>query len=42
MDRDGDGVVSLQEFITACLGKREISRLLALKIIDIFCEEDTE
>ena len=40
MDKNKDGAVTEEEFIKACLGQEVISRLLALKIIDIFCEED--
>ena len=40
MDKDADGKVSQEEFVSACLGQEEISRLLALKIIDIFAEEN--
>lgn len=42
MDKNEDGKVTEEEFISACLGQEEISRLLALKIIDIFCEEETK
>ena len=40
MDKNQDGKITQEEFIKACLGQEEISRILALKIIDIFCEED--
>ena len=40
MDKNHDGKITQEEFIKACLGQEEISRILALKIIDIFCEED--
>ena len=40
MDKNEDGMITQEEFIKACLGQKEISRILALKIIDIFCEED--
>lgn len=40
MDKDADGKVSQEEFVSACLGQEEISKLLALKIIDIFAEEN--
>ena len=40
MDKNQDGRITQEEFIKACLGQEEISRILALKIIDIFCEED--
>ena len=40
MDKNQDGKITQEEFIKACLGQEEISRILALKIIDIFCEEE--
>merc|ERR1711953_1637921 len=40
MDKNNDGQITQEEFIKACLGQEEISRILALKIIDIFCEEE--
>merc|ERR1711992_274004 len=40
MDKDEDGKVSLQEWIDACLGQEEFSKMLALKIIDIFVEDE--
>merc|ERR1712168_1203383 len=40
MDQDGDGKVSTAEFITACLGQEEFSKMLAMKVIDIFNEEE--
>ena len=42
MDKDQDGKITQEEFVSACLGQEVISRLLALKIIDIFCEEDVK
>ena len=42
MDKDKDGKITQEEFISACLGQKAISRLLALKIIDIFCEEEVK
>ena len=38
MDKDQDGKVTLEEFIAACLGQEEVSKMLALKIIEIFVE----
>jgi len=38
MDANNDGVVSLEEFIEACLGQSELCQLLALKAIEIFAE----
>jgi len=36
MDKDEDGKVSLQEWIDACLGQEEFSKMLALKITETF------
>jgi Ca2+-binding EF-hand superfamily protein len=40
MDKDKDGKVTKEEFVTACMGQQEISKMLALKIVDIFVEDD--
>ena len=40
MDANQDGVVSLEEFLGACLGQSELCQLLALKAIEIFAEWD--
>merc|ERR1712002_1157200 len=40
MDKNEDGKVSLDEFKTACLGREEFSKMLAIKVIDIFVDED--
>merc|ERR1719228_3206943 len=40
MDKNEDGKVTTAEFIDACLSKEEFSKMLALKVIDIFVEED--
>ena len=40
MDSDENGKVTLEEFISACLGQEEFSKMLALKVIDIFVDED--
>jgi len=40
MDKNKDGKVTCQEFISACLGREEISKLLAINIIDIFVTDD--
>ena len=40
MDKNKDGKITKEEFVTACLGQEEISKMLALKIIDIFVEDD--
>eukprot|EP00092_Neocalanus_flemingeri_P028688 GFUD01031149.1.p1 GENE.GFUD01031149.1~~GFUD01031149.1.p1 ORF type:complete len:196 (+),score=64.90 GFUD01031149.1:46-633(+) len=39
MDKDQDGKVSITEFIAACMGQEEFSKMLALKVIDIFVED---
>merc|ERR1711915_217914 len=38
MDKDKDGKVTLDEFINACMGQEEFSRVLTLKLLDIFVE----
>ena len=40
MDSDQDGKVTLEEFISACLGQEKLSKMLALKVIDIFVDEE--
>merc|ERR1712228_191309 len=40
MDKNEDGKVSLEEFTTACTGQEEFTRMLAIKVIDIFVDED--
>merc|ERR1711973_759084 len=40
MDKDADGKITKEEFISACLGQEQFSKMLALKIIDIFVDED--
>ena len=40
MDKNKDGKITKEEFVTACSGQEEISKMLALKIVDIFVEED--
>ena len=40
MDKNKDGKVSKEEFVGACLEQQEISKMLALKIVDIFVEEE--
>jgi len=39
MDKDQDGKVTTAEFIAACTGQEEFSKMLALKVIDIFVED---
>eukprot|EP00092_Neocalanus_flemingeri_P028436 GFUD01030878.1.p1 GENE.GFUD01030878.1~~GFUD01030878.1.p1 ORF type:complete len:207 (+),score=75.03 GFUD01030878.1:465-1085(+) len=40
MDKDTDGKITTEEFISACLGQEELSRILALKCVDIFVQDD--
>eukprot|EP00092_Neocalanus_flemingeri_P085699 GFUD01107880.1.p1 GENE.GFUD01107880.1~~GFUD01107880.1.p1 ORF type:complete len:133 (+),score=44.09 GFUD01107880.1:25-399(+) len=40
MDKDQDGKVTIDEFITAYMGQEDISKMLALKVIDIFVEDE--
>merc|ERR1712126_708201 len=40
MDTDGDGKITMQEFIAACLAKEELSKMLASKVMDIFVEDE--
>merc|ERR1711936_776800 len=40
MDKNKDGKVTKEEFIRACLEQEEISKILAMKVIDIFVEDD--
>ena len=40
MDRNKDGEVTKEDFVTASLGHQETSKMLALKIVDIFVEDD--
>merc|ERR1712113_162937 len=40
MDKDADGKITCSEFTPACLSQEKISKMLALKVIDIFVEED--
>merc|ERR1712189_141152 len=39
MDKDQDGKVTTKEFIDACMGQEEFSKMLALKVIDISVED---
>ena len=41
MEADQVGKVSQSEFISACLGQEEFSKMLALKVINIFVEDDS-
>ena len=40
MDKNEDGKVTLEEFRTACMGREEFSKMLAVKVIDIFVEDE--
>ncbi|XP_023348583.1 uncharacterized protein LOC111717318, partial [Eurytemora carolleeae] len=39
MDQDEDGKISKDEFVNACLGQEKFSKMLALKVVDIFVED---
>ena len=40
MDKDNDGKITEDEFVQSCLGQQEISKMLALKVIDILVDEN--
>ena len=40
MDKNGDGKVSREEFVKACMGQEEISKMITMKIIDIFVDDE--
>ena len=40
MDKDEDGKITTAEFLAACLGEGDFSKMLANKAIDIFMEEE--
>jgi len=40
MDKDEDGKVTTEEFIAACMAQEEFSKMLALKVIKIFIEDE--
>ena len=40
MDKDEDGKVSLQEFLTACQAEKDFSKLLSSTALNIFMEEE--
>ena len=42
MDDDSDGKISLEEYIKACMDREEFTRMLTLKIIDIFVETEED
>eukprot|EP00091_Calanus_sinicus_P000100 TRINITY_DN10028_c0_g1_i1.p1 TRINITY_DN10028_c0_g1~~TRINITY_DN10028_c0_g1_i1.p1 ORF type:complete len:108 (-),score=45.30 TRINITY_DN10028_c0_g1_i1:84-407(-) len=39
MDKDSDGNITMEEFITACMGQDEITKMLTLKLVNIFVED---
>merc|ERR1712080_40159 len=40
MDTDGDGMITMEEFIRACLAREELSKMLATKVMDIFIDDE--
>ena len=38
MDVNGDGMVTIEEFIKACLSQKKFSTMLTLKLINVFLE----
>ena len=38
MDKNDDGKVTLDEFVDACLGEKKFSRMLTVKLIDVFVD----
>ena len=38
MDKNDDGRVTLEEFVAACLGEKKFSKMLTVKLIDVFVE----
>jgi len=40
MDKDENGKVTVDEFVQACMAQEKISKMLTLKIIDIFLDDD--
>lgn len=40
MDDDSDGKISLDEYIKACMEKEQFTRMLTLKVIDIFIQDE--
>ena len=39
-DQDGDGRVTREEFINACLNQEDFTKILAIAVIDVFENED--
>lgn len=42
MDTDADGKVTQEEFVKACLNQETISKMLALKVIDVFIWQESQ
>merc|ERR1712002_361 len=40
MDKDEDGKVTTEEFIAACMAQEEFSKMITMKIINIFIEDE--
>jgi len=40
MDKDADGKITKEEFISACLGQEQFSKMLALKMVEMFTDAD--
>ena len=40
MDKDNDGQISEDEFVQSCLEQKDLSKMFALKVIDILVEEN--
>jgi len=40
MDKDADGKITKEEFISACLGQEQFSKMLALKVVEMFTDDD--
>ena len=40
MDKDQDGKVTTAEFIAACMGQEDLTKMLAIKVLEIFVEDD--
>ena len=38
MDSNNDGVVTMEEFLNACLGESDLASLLALKAVEMFVD----
>ena len=42
MDKNTDGKITMDEFTAACMGQDEITKMLTLKLLDIFVEGEAE